>query len=174
MAKPNYSSEIDGFRCALPNLLVAEMMIKAAVDVAKEEASTTAVPFQGQQCLSLRTHGNRLHELGDELFRAQFQRSLRKEKNMEKRGNGGFETDTQGVHLSLDELRMRMQTSPGFLTLQKLLVIYNFIVHPRPLSQIAMHTGLSESTVYRIISDYKRPGSEALDINYAAAIHVVS
>jgi hypothetical protein len=29
MAKPNNSSEIVGFRCAPPNLLVAEMMIKA-------------------------------------------------------------------------------------------------------------------------------------------------
>jgi hypothetical protein len=111
---------------------------------------------------------------GMSLYQSSVSKKLKKERDMENRGNGEFETDTQAVHLSLDELRMRMQTSPGFLTLQKLLVIYNFIVHPRPLSQIAMHTGLSESTVYRIISDYKMLGAEALGINQSKAFHVVS
>jgi DNA-binding MarR family transcriptional regulator len=82
---------------------------------------------------------------------------------MKNRGRGEFETVTLEDHLSLNEIRTRMQTRAGFLTMQKLLVIYNFIVHPRPLSQIAMHTGLSEATVYRIVSDYNRLGPEAFD-----------
>jgi len=76
-------------------------------------------------------------------------------------------------HLSLDEIMMKMQTRPGFLTMQKWLVIYNFIVHPRPLSQIAMHTGLSEATVYRTVLDYNRLGPEAFDTNRAAPLQPV-
>jgi hypothetical protein len=58
--------------------------------------------------------------------------------------------------------------------MQKWLVIYNLIVHPRPLSQIAVHTGLSEATVYRIVSDYNRLGPEAFDINPAKPFYVAS
>lgn len=84
-------------------------------------------------------------------------------------GNRGkeFETITLEDHLSLDEIMIKMQTRPGFLTMQKWLVIYNFIVHPRPLAQIAMHTGLSEATVYRIVLDYNKLGPEAFSINRA-------
>ncbi len=83
---------------------------------------------------------------------------------MENRGREEFEIITLEDHLSLNEIRIKMQTRPGFLMMQKWLVIYNFIVHPRPLSQIAVHTGLSEATVYRIVSDYNRFGPEAFDI----------
>ena len=93
---------------------------------------------------------------------------------MNNRGNGGFETITLEDHLSLDEIRTKMKTRPGFLTMQKWLVIYNFIVHPRPLSQIAMHTGLSEATVYRIVSDYNRLEPEAFDMNRTRPLPVVS
>ena len=93
---------------------------------------------------------------------------------MENRGREEFEIITLEDHLPLDEIRIKMQTRPGFLTMQKWLVIYNFIVHPRPLSQIAMHTGLSESTVYRIVSDYNRLGPEAFDINRTKPSHIIS
>jgi hypothetical protein len=83
---------------------------------------------------------------------------------MANRGREEFEAITLEDHLPLDEIKIKMQTRPGFLTMQKWLVIYNIIVHPRPLSQIALHTGLSESTVYRIVSDYNRLGTAAFDI----------
>jgi DNA-binding MarR family transcriptional regulator len=83
---------------------------------------------------------------------------------MENRGRKEFEIINLEDHLSLNEIRIKMQTRPGFLTMQKWLVIYNVIVHPRSLSEIAMHTGLSESTVYRIVSDYNQLGPEAFDI----------
>lgn len=66
-------------------------------------------------------------------------------------------------HLSLDEVRMKLQMTGGFLKMQKWLVIYNAIIDPRPISEIAMHTGLSEASVYRIISEYNRLGPEAFD-----------
>jgi hypothetical protein len=93
---------------------------------------------------------------------------------MENRGREEFETVTLEHHLSLEEIRSKMQTRPGFLTMQKWLVIYNFIVHPRPLWQIAIHTGLSEATVYRIVSDYNRLGPEAFDINRPKPCNLVS
>ena len=93
---------------------------------------------------------------------------------MENRGREELGRIALEDHLSLDEIRIKMRTRPGFLTMQKWLVIYNFIVHPRPLAQIAMHTGLSEATVYRIVSDYNRFGPEAFDINQAIPFDVVS
>jgi hypothetical protein len=84
---------------------------------------------------------------------------------MHNRGTEESETLTLEDHLSLDEIMIRMKTRPGFLTMQKWLVIYNFIVHPRPLSQVAMHMGLSESTVYRTILEYNRHGPEAFETN---------
>ena len=92
---------------------------------------------------------------------------------MESRGRVEYEIINLEDHLSLDEIRTKMQTRPGFLTMQKWLVIYNLIVHPRPLSQIAMHTGLSEATVYRIVSDYNRFGPDAFEINRTNPYHVV-
>ena len=92
---------------------------------------------------------------------------------MENQRRKESKTATLEDHLSLDEIRIKMQTRPGFLTLQKWLVIYNFIVHPRPLSQIAMHTGLSEATVYRILSDYNRLGPDAFDLNRTKPCNVV-
>jgi len=66
-------------------------------------------------------------------------------------------------YLSADEVRMKMQLSSGFLKFQKWLVIYNLLVDPRPLAEIAMHTGLSESSVYRIISEYNNGGPDSID-----------
>jgi transposase len=42
-------------------------------------------------------------------------------------------------------------------------VIYNLLVDPRPLAEIAMHTGLSESSVYRIISEYNNSGPDSIE-----------
>ncbi|MGA3114365.1 MAG: helix-turn-helix domain-containing protein [Syntrophobacteraceae bacterium] len=66
-------------------------------------------------------------------------------------------------HLSADEVRMKMRMSSGFLRFQKWLVIYNLLVDPRPLAEIARHTGLSESSVYRIIAEYNNGGPETIE-----------
>ena len=117
---------------------------------------------------------NGLFKLGDKQTITDDSERLQKEKDMENRERNKFETIKLEEHLSLDEIKIKMQTRPGFLTIQKLLVIYNFIVHPRPLAQIAVHTGLSEATVYRILSDYNRLGTEALDANRTESFQVVS
>jgi len=66
-------------------------------------------------------------------------------------------------HLSADEIRMKMRMSTGFLKFQKWMVIYNLLVDPRPLAEIARHTGLSESCVYRIIAEYNNGGPDSID-----------
>jgi len=66
-------------------------------------------------------------------------------------------------YLSADEVRMKMRMSGGFLRFQKWLVIYNLLVDPRPLEEIAMHTGLSESSVYRIIAEYNNRGPDSIE-----------
>ena len=68
-----------------------------------------------------------------------------------------------GGYLSADEVRMKMRMSSGFLKFQKWLVIYNLLVDPRPLEEIARHTGLSESSVYRIIAEYNNGGPETIE-----------
>ncbi|PIU30761.1 MAG: hypothetical protein COT06_11840 [Syntrophobacteraceae bacterium CG07_land_8_20_14_0_80_61_8] len=85
-----------------------------------------------------------------------------------------LETISLEDHLSLDEVIINMKRRPGFLAIQKWLVIYNFIVHPRPLSQIAMDTSLSAATVYRILADYNRFGPEAFDVNRTRPVHAVA
>ncbi len=66
-------------------------------------------------------------------------------------------------HLSLDEIRMKMQMTAGSLKIQKWLVIYNVIVDPRPIAEIAKHTGLSEASVYRIIAEYNDGGPGSIE-----------
>lgn len=65
-------------------------------------------------------------------------------------------------YLSPNELRLKMRMMPNFLELQKMLVIYTSMVDPRSPQEIARHTGLSESTVNRIIAEYNENGVESL------------
>jgi hypothetical protein len=66
-------------------------------------------------------------------------------------------------HLSLDQVKMQMQMRGGLFQLQKWLVIYNALIDPRPLSEIALHTGLAEGTVCRIIAEYNSYGPRSLE-----------
>ncbi|MDR3556337.1 MAG: helix-turn-helix domain containing protein [Syntrophobacteraceae bacterium] len=66
-------------------------------------------------------------------------------------------------YLSAEEIKMKMRMSTGFLRFQKWLVIYNLLVDPRPLAEIARHTGLSESSVYRIVAEYNDAGPESVE-----------
>lgn len=66
-------------------------------------------------------------------------------------------------YLSLSEVKMRIQMSGAFFRAQKWLVIYNAMIDPRPVSEIARHTGLSEGTVRRIIAEYNSLGPESLE-----------
>jgi DNA-binding MarR family transcriptional regulator len=66
-------------------------------------------------------------------------------------------------HMSSDEVKMKMQMTAGFHKMQKWLVIYNALIDPRPVSEIAKHTGLSESSVHKILSEYNQSGPTSLE-----------
>lgn len=74
-----------------------------------------------------------------------------------------METTRIARHMSVDEVKMKMQMTAGFLRMQKWLVIYNAIIDPRPMAEIAKHTGLSEASVCRIIAEYNTAGPESVE-----------
>lgn len=59
----------------------------------------------------------------------------------------------------------------GFFRAQKWLVIYNATVDPRPVSEIAKHTALSEGTVHRIIAEYNSLGPDPGKTRRREAVH---
>ena len=65
-------------------------------------------------------------------------------------------------HMSEEELRMRLKATPDRKTAQKLLVILNATVDPRPAEEIALHTGVSVHSVHNWISAYNRSGLEGI------------
>ncbi len=70
---------------------------------------------------------------------------------------------TAGQHLSAEQVMGRMKETPGFSRVQKWLVIYNLLVDPRPLKEIAKHVGLAGQTVRNLVSSYNRLGPEAIE-----------
>ncbi len=65
-------------------------------------------------------------------------------------------------HLSREEVMEKIKNTRGFREMQKLLVIYNAIVDPRPAGEIALHTGLARQTVHNMVSEYNRTGEAFL------------
>jgi transposase len=67
------------------------------------------------------------------------------------------------AHLSVEEVKQRMQTDPHQWRRQRWLVIYNALVDPRPAEEIAKHCGVSKATVHQVISSYNRFGVVAVE-----------
>ncbi len=70
---------------------------------------------------------------------------------------------TAGTHLTAEQIIERIRETPGFSRVQKWLVIYNLMVDPRPLKEIAKHVGLAWQTVRNLVSRYNRLGPEAIE-----------
>src|SRR6266851_2883691 len=66
-------------------------------------------------------------------------------------------------HLSVDEVKERMNTDARRWVRQHWWIIYNALVAPRKAEEIALHTGVSATTVHRVISTYNRLGPAALE-----------
>ena len=66
-------------------------------------------------------------------------------------------------HLSADQVMQKIKGTVGFWRVQKWLVIYNLLVDPRPLVEIARHVGLAWQTVKNLVSQYNRLGPEAIE-----------
>jgi hypothetical protein len=67
------------------------------------------------------------------------------------------------THLSVEEVKRRMQTAPHPLWRQRWLLIYNAQVDPRPAEAIATHCGVSKAVVHQVISTYNRFGVTAVE-----------
>jgi transposase len=66
-------------------------------------------------------------------------------------------------HLSVDEVKERMNTETRPWVREHWWIIYNALVAPRKAEEIALHTGVSATTVHRVISTYNRLGPPALE-----------
>ena len=66
-------------------------------------------------------------------------------------------------HLSVDEVKERMNTEARPWVRQHWWIIYNALVAPRKADEIALHTGVSATTVHRVISAYNRLGPAAIE-----------
>jgi transposase len=67
------------------------------------------------------------------------------------------------AHLSLEEVKSRLQHDPRAWCRQRWLIIYNALVDPRKAEEIAKHCGVSKATVHQVISLYKRFGVSAVE-----------
>jgi transposase len=65
-------------------------------------------------------------------------------------------------HMSVEELQTRLKGTKDRRTAQKLLVILNAMVDPRPAEEIALHTGVSVHSVHNWIPAYNRSGIKAI------------
>jgi hypothetical protein len=57
-------------------------------------------------------------------------------------------------HLSVDEVKERMNTDTRPWVREHRWIIYKALVAPRKAEEIALHTGVSATTVQRVISAY--------------------
>ena len=67
------------------------------------------------------------------------------------------------AHLSLEEVKSRLQNDPRPWCRQRWLIIYNALVDPRKAEEIAKHCGVSKATVHQVISLYNWWGVTALE-----------
>jgi transposase len=66
-------------------------------------------------------------------------------------------------HFSVEEVKERMNTDARPWVRQHWWIIYNALVAPRKAQEIALHTGVSVTTVHRVISTYNRLGAAAVE-----------
>lgn len=75
----------------------------------------------------------------------------------------GHRITRAALHLSVDEVKARMNTEARPWVRRAWWIIYNALVAPRIAEEIALHTGVSATTVHRVVSTYNRLGPAALE-----------
>ena len=75
----------------------------------------------------------------------------------------GHRITRAALHLSVEEVKERMNTDARPWVRQHWWIIYNALVAPRKAQEIALHTGVSVTTVHRVISAYNRLGAAAVE-----------
>src|SRR5258708_7822957 len=74
-------------------------------------------------------------------------------------------------HLSVDEVKERMKTERRPWVRQHWWIIYNALVAPRKADEIALHTGVSATTVHRIIGRDNRFGPAVIEQSAKSGRH---
>jgi transposase len=74
-------------------------------------------------------------------------------------------------HLSVEEVKQRMQMDPHPWRRQRWLIIYNALVDPRKAEEIAKHCGVSKASVHQVISSYNRFGVAAVETSGKGGRH---
>jgi len=67
------------------------------------------------------------------------------------------------THLSVEEVKNRLQNDLHAWRRQRWLIIYNALVDPRKAEDIAKYCGVSKATVHQVISNYNRLGVAAVE-----------
>src|SRR6266566_9970408 len=80
-----------------------------------------------------------------------------------KRSVMGHRITRAASHLSVDEVKERMNRDARPWVREHWWIIYNALVAPRKADEIALHTGVSATTVHRVISTYNRLGPAAVE-----------
>lgn len=75
----------------------------------------------------------------------------------------GHRITRAAAHLSVDEVKERMKMARGTWVRHHWWIIYTARVAPRKADEIALHTGVSATTVHRVIARYNRLGPAAIE-----------
>ena len=75
----------------------------------------------------------------------------------------GHRITRAALHLSAGEVKERMRTDARPWVRRHWWIVYNALVAPRKAEEIAVHTGVSATTVHRVIATYNRLGPAAID-----------
>jgi hypothetical protein len=67
------------------------------------------------------------------------------------------------AHLSLEEVKAKVNRDPRPWCRQRWLIIYNALVDSRAATEFAKHTGTTVATVHQVISSYNRLGVAAVE-----------
>jgi hypothetical protein len=75
----------------------------------------------------------------------------------------GHRTTRVASHLSVDEVKERMNADGRAFVRRHCWIMYNAMVAPRQAEEIALQTGVSATTVHRMIATYNRLGPAAVE-----------
>ena len=75
----------------------------------------------------------------------------------------GTRVTRAAAHVPLEEVKQRMKMDPRYWVRERWWIIYLALIRPRKAEEIARDTGVSVTTVRRVISTYNRLGLAALE-----------
>jgi transposase len=75
----------------------------------------------------------------------------------------GTRVTRAAAHFPMEEVKRRMKMDPRYWVRERWGIIYHAVMNPRKAEEIARDTGVSVTTVRRVISNYNRLGLAAIE-----------